>query len=359
MTTFKTYSTEEKDGLPFVKLETLGTNQVRALFTVTGNVDLQGDRALDGFMDKSLERWKKRQAPIPVIFSHDWGAPMSFVGAANPEDITKTARGYEAIYTLDVEDNPVAAQLHRLIKRRIIREHSFAYDVIRERKASDGANELVEVDLIELGPTLKGANPATEVIAVKSAVELFAKAGRTLSTKNEADLRQAGDLMGQARDILDRVIASVTPSDDEQKAKSHGNITGSMEERRSQLSDAVEAWAVAEFPDFTEHGWAWIIGTFDDSVVVEVDMPAVPERHYRIPYALTADGIPELGTPETVEVDTVVVATLREDARLAAASGTAHKRTAAADDEGEAAGKASPEDVRRRLETATAGLGIG
>jgi hypothetical protein len=37
-----------------------------------------------------------------------------------------------------------------------------------QRKASDGANELIEIDLYEIGPTLKGMNPATELRSVKA-----------------------------------------------------------------------------------------------------------------------------------------------------------------------------------------------
>ena len=47
---------------------------------------------------------------------------------------------------------------------------SFGYSVPSggQRKADGGANELIEIDLYEVGPTLKGMNPATELHAVKS-----------------------------------------------------------------------------------------------------------------------------------------------------------------------------------------------
>ena len=37
--------------------------------------------------------------------------------------------------------------------------------------AKDGAHELLDLDLIEIGPTLKGMNSDTELLAVKSALE--------------------------------------------------------------------------------------------------------------------------------------------------------------------------------------------
>jgi hypothetical protein len=57
------------------------------------------------------------------------------------------------------------------MQRRSIKEFSFGYDVPAggRRTADDGANELVEIDLVEIGPTLKGMNPSTELHGVKSA----------------------------------------------------------------------------------------------------------------------------------------------------------------------------------------------
>lgn len=131
--------------------------------------------------------------------------------------------------TIDL-DNPFAAQVYRLLKERRVREFSFGYEVVKERKAKDGANELVELRLIEAGPTLKGANPSTELLAIKSqleeaaahdetvadnsfttnppGIEISYKAGRSISAKNEARLRSA-------RDILDELLASLGGADEE------------------------------------------------------------------------------------------------------------------------------------------------
>jgi hypothetical protein len=56
------------------------------------------------------------------------------------------------------------------MQRRSLKEFSFGYDIPPggRRKASDGANELIEIDLHEVGPTLKGMNPDTELHGVKS-----------------------------------------------------------------------------------------------------------------------------------------------------------------------------------------------
>jgi hypothetical protein len=56
------------------------------------------------------------------------------------------------------------------MQRRSLKEFSFGYSVPPggQRRGNDGANEIIEIDpLVEVGPTLKGMNPATELHAVK------------------------------------------------------------------------------------------------------------------------------------------------------------------------------------------------
>jgi uncharacterized protein len=190
-----------------VSLKTIGDEKgrVEAIVSVFGNVDLGGDRVVKGAFGKSIERWKSSGFPVPVVFSHDWGDLWSHIGAV--DSLEETEQGLKATYTLDVDDNPAAAQVYRLMKRGTLKEHSFAYSVGREKTAKDGANELLELDIIEVGPTLKGMNPDTEVLAVKSALEetaaIHAKAGRVVSKANEAKLRTAMESIAQVLSSLD------------------------------------------------------------------------------------------------------------------------------------------------------------
>lgn len=195
--------------------------RVEALVSVFGNVDLGGDRVVKGAFGKSIEKWKSSGFPVPVVFSHDWGDLWSHIGVV--DELEETEKGLKATYTLDVDDNPAAAQVYRLLKRGSLREHSFAYTIGKERRAKDGATDLLELDIIEVGPTLKGMNPDTEVLAVKSALEettalhrkdtedavqtaavddASAKAGRTLSKANESKLRNAMDAIAQVLSSL-------------------------------------------------------------------------------------------------------------------------------------------------------------
>jgi HK97 family phage prohead protease len=141
-----------------------------ALVAVFGNVDNVGDRIIPGAFTKTLASWAGSGDPIPVILSHQWNDVMAHIGVV--EAAKETGQGLLVKGRLDIKDNDVARQTHRLMQRRSLKEFSFGYRVPKggERRAKDGANELLEIDLVEVGPTLKGANSATELHAVKSAL---------------------------------------------------------------------------------------------------------------------------------------------------------------------------------------------
>ena len=199
-----------------VKTAGLGKGEVEALVSVFGNVDLGGDRVVKGAFAGSIAKWKASGTPVPVVFSHKWDDPWSHIGAVT--DMEETDQGLKASYTLDVGENPLAAHIYRLMKRGSLKEHSFAYSIAKEKRGADGATELHELDIIEVGPTLKGMNPDTELLSVKSALEAAAgrtfdtaevasefgvKAGRVLSKANESRLKEAVDAINQVLSSLE------------------------------------------------------------------------------------------------------------------------------------------------------------
>jgi len=201
-----------------VEFKTLSDEEgkVEALVSVFGNVDVQGDRVMPGAFKDSIGEWQASGHPVPVIFSHDWSDVWSHIGVV--DSMEETEKGLKAAYTLDIADNPVAAQVFRLMKRGSLKEHSFGYEVRKEKKGEDGANELHNLGIIELGPTLKGANPDTEVLAVKSALEeVGAKAGRSISTKNESLLRTVQSAADGIRDAIAEVLGSLGDPEEQDK----------------------------------------------------------------------------------------------------------------------------------------------
>lgn len=199
-----------------------------AIVSVFGNVDHIGDRVVKGAFSKSLDQWNKSGDPIPVIWSHMWANPSAHIGKTI--SAVETEDGLLVKGQLDL-DHPFAAKVYKLLKERRVKEFSFAYDVPEggEKKADDGANDLLELELIEVGPTLKGMNPATQLIAAKAMLEeedptealeksvlnrwekSAAKAGRVLSAKNETALRTAYETIGE-------VLKQLEEKPEEQKA---------------------------------------------------------------------------------------------------------------------------------------------
>jgi HK97 family phage prohead protease len=148
------------------------SGEFTAIVSTFGNVDRVGDRIMPGAWTKTLAHWAKSGDPIPIILAHQWDDPFAHIGIARPEDVKQVTKGLQVKGKLDVEDNPVAKQVHRLMQRRSLKEFSIGYDVPAggEKRAADGANEISEITLAECGPCLKGIDPKTELQAVKSAL---------------------------------------------------------------------------------------------------------------------------------------------------------------------------------------------
>ena len=141
-----------------------------ALASVFGNVDLVGDRMMPGAFKTTLEEKRQKNAVLPIVFSHAWDDPMKFIGEADTHAVLETEEGLLVQGKLDINNgNPVADQVHKAMKKGWITDWSFGFTV-REggEKTVKGVNEISDVELIEAGPTLKGANPEAQLQIVKS-----------------------------------------------------------------------------------------------------------------------------------------------------------------------------------------------
>jgi len=133
-----------------------------------GNVDSQGDRIEDGAFDATKAAWQESGDPVPVIWSHQWDDPMAHIGSVRPEDLSVDESGLNVHGTIDLSTD-LAKQVHRLMVDRRVKEFSFAY-LPTESEPDGDVRVLKQLDLIELGPTLKGANAETELFGAKSAI---------------------------------------------------------------------------------------------------------------------------------------------------------------------------------------------
>jgi phage head maturation protease len=221
----------------------LAEGEFIAYASAFGNVDSYGDIVDDTFFDRTLDEWAKSGDTIPVLWGHDLFDPFNNIGGVKEATVVKmTADGADdegakadgeslekpglKIHAfLDLE-NPTAAQVYRLMKGRRTTKMSFAYSVNDEEQKDDG-NHLKDGDLYEVSVVQIPANQEAEILTVKAALAPFLKAGRVLSSKNEAALREA-------RDAISSVLESLeSDSEGSASGSSTSKASGQPEDRAS------------------------------------------------------------------------------------------------------------------------------
>ena len=187
-----------------------------ALVSVFDTKDTYGDVIRKGAFANTIKEWDESDDFLPIIWSHSWDNPFAHIGRVTKSEETDEGLVIKGLIE-DLDSNPTAAQVYRLLKGRRIKNFSFAYDVLDGGYKTDDEfgeyNELRELKLFEVGPCLVGVNQETELLDVKARAALASvKAGRVLSQKNF-------DHLVAARDALDEVIKAATPEDAGEKAE--------------------------------------------------------------------------------------------------------------------------------------------
>lgn len=293
---------------PLASFKAIGDDGTfEALVSVFGNVDFHGDRVVKGAFAADLEQWRASGDPIPVIWSHQWDNPDAHIGVVT--DALETDDGLLVKGQIDLDD-PAAAKIFRLMKGRRVKEFSFAYDVVEEQRGTDGANELRRLSIFEVGPTLKGANPATQLLDVKAAAARAPEEGKAVVT-----------------------------------------LDGSIEGTLRGIGQQVRAWASDMLGD--DLYAAYVEATFEDHVIAYVeawDDPVDGGDFYRVAYT-AADGEVEIGEAEMVELAATVVP--KSQRRHGATRRAAQKSGPAkptAKPEGEERSARSPADTRQLID---------
>lgn len=272
-----------------------------AIVSVFGNVDYQNDRIIPGAFAGTLERWKASGDPIPVIWSHQWDNLDAHVGHVVdakellPGDPALEGTGLEANgglwtkFALNVEED-FAGRLAKRLDSRAIREFSFAYDVLDEQRGTDGANELLALDVIEVGPTLKGANPATRLLSAAGIDELDEKAVERLEK-----------VLFAGRKALE------AEEPDGSKASVPVSFDGSVESTLAGVHEAASSWAADA--DLGNGGFYWLHleATYPEEsraiVCVEGWYDPIGEGiFYELSFATAEDGSIEVSDPHELEI---------------------------------------------------------
>lgn len=209
------------------------TGTFEALVSVFGNVDKGGDRMMQGSFTNTLQRWRESGKPIPVIVSHQWDNLKAWVGKADPRAIFETERGLMVQGTLDMDDDD-ARKVHKLMKDGLLTGWSFGYSVPKGgQKRKGNVNEVFEVDLFEVGPTLVGMNPEAQLQSVKN---------ETVVVETEAPPEEEED--GKSADLasfegvvaLDEIREELQATKQElaELREEHQELQKASEERRNE-----------------------------------------------------------------------------------------------------------------------------
>lgn len=159
---------ETKTGRAQIKAADDSQGVVTALVAVFDVVDSYYDVLRKGAFTRTLAEWEESGDRIPVLWTHDKDDLDAYVGEVIKAE--ETDEGLLVDFKLDMGD-PKAAKLYRMLKARRIREFSFGFFI---REAADAevdgqyVRELRDVELIEVSPTLVGANRSTRLVGVKS-----------------------------------------------------------------------------------------------------------------------------------------------------------------------------------------------
>ena len=182
-----------------------------ALVSVFDSKDTYGDVIRKGAFANTIKEWEESDDFLPVVWAHDWADPFAHIGRVTKAEETDEGLVITGLIE-DMDSNPTAAQVYRLLKGRRIKNFSFAYDVLDGGYKKDDEfgeyYELTELKVHEVGPCLVGVNQDTQLLDVKAQAALASvKAGRSLSEKNIEHLVAA-------RDALVEVLKASVPEEE-------------------------------------------------------------------------------------------------------------------------------------------------
>jgi len=172
------------------------TGTVEAIVSVFGVVDSYKERVMPGAYSGSLGKKLPR-----CVWSHNWDEPIAKTLEARelmpgdmmlPESLRELGGLYvKGQFFQDIEDS---WQAYLKIKNGLIDEFSIGYRLLKYAVNDEtGVWDLLEIDLTEWSPVIKGACPGTKPVSVKSV--LSDASGLSLEEHTSAVLDAADGLI--------------------------------------------------------------------------------------------------------------------------------------------------------------------
>jgi HK97 family phage prohead protease len=136
---------------------------------------------MPGSFTKTLKKWRDSRKRIPIVWSHKTDSPDTVIGSADPNEVRETTSGLQVDGVLDIHESSLAKRAWQLLKSGAVSGWSFGYVVKDQKRGRDGVNEIFEVELLELGPTVSPANEATATLGVKEFADEFDEIAKALA----------------------------------------------------------------------------------------------------------------------------------------------------------------------------------
>lgn len=217
-----------KDATGFKETED-GSGIFEGYASVFGNVDSYGDKVIQGAFAKSLAKsFPNDGAGIPCYWSHRMDDPEFILGKTI--SAVEDEHGLKVRVSLDL-DNPKAAAAYRALKAGAVNQMSFAYEVVDSHFVPEkgakfgGVNELRELNIFEVSVVQIGANTATSIDMVKSAM----KNDDSVSISTPGAIERLEEAVEILREIIDSAKADSSDEESDNESNSEEPETANEE----------------------------------------------------------------------------------------------------------------------------------
>lgn len=213
--------------------------EFEAIVSAFGNEDSQGDIVEKGAFAETLKEWADRGRPIPVVWSHQFGDPDSFLGHYVAAEETDEGLKLKGVFDLD---HPKAARVHKLMKQGLVVEFSISglvrdYELLKDEDEDSWfpPMRIKDIDLWEAGPCFKGANANTELLSVKTITAAVSrgvmtrKEGRVLASKHVEALKEAHTKLGDIIAAVEKTEPEDAPGKEKAQPAATPNVRALLE----------------------------------------------------------------------------------------------------------------------------------
>ncbi|MBC3811339.1 HK97 family phage prohead protease [Undibacterium aquatile] len=165
--------------------------------SVFGNIDSYKEIVAPGAFKESIAAIKASGDPLPALWNH---RPYEPIGGY--DILQEDSHGLRVEGWLLVNQIPRAAEVHALMKRRVVKGLSIGYYVLEDSwNEKTGVRTLIKLDLQEISPVTFAANVEAQIESVKS---ILAQGNLPTLSQFEDFLRESGYSKSQATIIASK-----------------------------------------------------------------------------------------------------------------------------------------------------------